>query len=158
MHPPYKTPFICQFSSAFILKQSCITMSYFTPPVNSKASNKRGQSQVPSNHTSFSLPSSSGGYAQSPPPARTGGYIPPPVGAMQSSGQTVLDCPRCHEILPPGPEYATHLIGCGVAELLTNAFTPINYPPRSNQTGGQRQPPNFQHPPSNYNGRSGSRR
>ncbi|KAG2111416.1 hypothetical protein BD769DRAFT_1392128 [Suillus cothurnatus] len=132
-------------------------MSYFIPAANSKVSDKRGHSQAPSQHTSLSLPSSSGGHAQPPPPTR-GRVIPPPVGAKQSSGQTVLDCPRCHEILPPGLDLATHLFGCGAAELITNAFTPFQYPSRPNHAGGQPQYPNSQLPPSNHNGRSGSRR
>ncbi|KAG1852343.1 hypothetical protein C8R48DRAFT_836226 [Suillus tomentosus] len=128
-------------------------MSYFTPAANSNLANKRGQSQATSHYTSSSVPSSSGGGTQPPPPTR---YIPPPVGAMQSSGQTVLNCPHCTEILPPGLDLATHLVGCGVAELLTKAYTPFDYPFRPKHTGGQ--PPNFQPSPPNYNGRSGSRR
>jgi hypothetical protein len=116
-------------------------MSYFTPAANSNVNNSRGHSQVPSYHTSFSPPSFGGGYAQSPPPTKNSGFIPPPVGAMQPSGQTVLDCPRCHEILPPGLDLATHLIGCGVAELLTKAYTPFDYPSQSQRTRGQ--PPIF---------------
>ncbi|KAG2038244.1 hypothetical protein BDR03DRAFT_1009944 [Suillus americanus] len=133
-------------------------MSYFTPAANSNVNNRRGHSQAPSHYTSFSLPSSGGGYPQPPPSTTRGGYIPPPDGAMQSSGQTVLVCPRCREILPPGLQLATHYIGCGAAALLTQTFTPFDYPSRPRHTGGQLQPPNFQHPPSNYNGRSGSRR
>ncbi|KAG2751022.1 hypothetical protein P692DRAFT_20831694 [Suillus brevipes Sb2] len=116
-------------------------MSYFTPAANANVNKSRGHSQVSSHHTSFSSPAFGGGYTQSPPPTRNGGFIPPPVGAMQSSGQKVLDCPRCREILPPGLDLATHLIGCGAAALLTNAFTPFDYPSRPQRSGGR--PPNF---------------
>lgn len=116
-------------------------MSYFTPAANANVNNSRGHSQVSSHHTSFSSPSFGGGYTQLPPPTKKSGFIPPPVGAMQSSGQTVLDCPHCREILPPGLNLATHLIGCGAAALLTSAFTPFDYPSRPQRAGGR--PPNF---------------
>lgn len=136
-----------------------MTKSYFTSAANPNVDNRRGHSQVPSYHTSFSLPSSGGGGAQPPSLTQRGGFtIPPPVGAHMPSGQTVQDCPRCREILPPGIELATHLIGCGAAELLINAYTPFDYPSRPRHAGGQLQPPNSQLPSQNYNGRSGSRR
>ncbi|OAX34447.1 hypothetical protein K503DRAFT_774525 [Rhizopogon vinicolor AM-OR11-026] len=111
-------------------------MSYFTPPCNSN-SNRRGQPQSTS-YSTHPQPPSGGGYAQSTPPVRQGGFIPPPVGAMRTFGQTILQCSRCREILPPGKDHYTHLLGCGAAEILTKGFTPYEYPPRQNHPGHQR--------------------
>ncbi|KAG1819427.1 hypothetical protein EV424DRAFT_1323421, partial [Suillus variegatus] len=61
----------------------------------------------------------------------------PQVGAVAPAGQTVLNCPRCSEIVPPGVDFATHLIGCGAAELFTKAHTPFHYPSQPKHTGGQ---------------------